>query len=317
AIIRRGGNTSDRDVIGPDRQQDYSLWSAYISGDYELNDELTATAGFGMAQRPPTATELYAMRPFESILQQGLNRIQGYPFLKPESLKQLDIGLKMERERFRGSVRGFYSWIDDYITHQGTAVDPTSSSSRITSIFVNTPEATLAGGEAFGEWDVAPQLSLFGSASYVEGQNRTLNQLLFGSPSLPDPPGSSQGADFGRDAFDQDPGEEPLPQIPPLESRLGVRIHDNSPAARWGAEFMVRIVDDQNRVANRSLLEQPTAGFTTFDIRGFLRPADNWTLTFGVLNFTDKHYREHLDNRAGNQLYQPGITGYFGTEFTY
>lgn len=316
-ISRRGGNGSSRDVIGPDRKQNYGLWSAYVSGDYQLNDDLTATTGFGLAQRPPTVTELYAMRPFESVLQQGLNRVQGYPFLKPESLRQIDIGLRMERERFRGSVRGFYAWIDDYITQQGIAVDPTSSSSRITTVFVNTPEATLAGGEAFGEWDVAPQLSLFGSVMYVEGQNQTLNQLSFGSASLPEPPGSRQGREMGRNAFDQTTGKEPLPQMPPLESRLGFRIHDESPDASWGAEFMVRIVNGQDRVANRSLLEQATPGFTTYDVRGFVRPTDDWTLTFGVLNFTDKFYREHLDNRAGNQLYQPGITGYFGAEFVY
>ena len=317
AITRRGGVGSPLDVLGPERENSFTLWSAYVAGDCKLTELLTASVGFGLAERPPTLTELYAMRPFESVLQQGLNRIQGYPFLDPERLQQLDVGLRAEHERFRGTVRGFYAWIDDYITSQGLADDPTSSSRRTTSVFVNTPEATLAGGEVFGEWDVNQTASLFGSLMYVEGRNHTLNELLYGTPSLPAPPGSRNGGLFNRVVFDQTVGKEPLPQIPPLESRLGIRFRAAGPDPSWGAEFMTRIVDNQDRVASGSLLEQPTPGFTTYDFRGFWRPYERLTILFGVLNFTDKQYREHLDNRAGNQLFQPGITGYLGSEVTY
>lgn len=316
-IGRRGGNTSDRDVLGPDRNQSYALWAAYVSAEYDLSEALTATGGVGFAHRPPTLTELFAMRPFESLSQQGLNRIQGFPSLDPEYLRQVDVALVMNRETFRWTARGFYAWIDDYITQQGFAVDPTSSSARLTTVFVNTPLATMAGGEIFGEWDVSSGLTFFGTVMYVEGTNETVNERLFNTPTLPAPDGSRQGSAFGRSAFDQSPGEEPLPQIPPLESRLGIRLQDESPESRWGAELMVRVVDDQDRVANRTLLEQRTPGFTTYDVRAFVRPVDDWTLTFGVLNFTDKRYREHLDNRAGNQFYQPGITAYFGSEVRY
>ncbi|MDP7014200.1 MAG: TonB-dependent receptor [Pirellulaceae bacterium] len=316
-VISRRGGASTKDVLGPDRDNSFTLWSAYITGDYDVNEMVTANIGFGLAQRPPTLTELYSMRPFASVLQQGLNRVQGFPFLSPERLKQLDVGLRMETESFRGGARGFYSWIDDYITSQGFAVDPTSSTERITSVFVNTPQATLAGGELFGEWDVDPNTTLFGSLMYVEGKNRTLNQLLFNTPSLPRPPGSSSGAAFGRSAFDQSLGQEALPQIPPLETRLGLRFHESAADPVWGAEFLVRIVDDQDRVADGSLLEQATPGFATFDFRGFYRPCEDLAIIFGVLNFTDRHYREHLDNRAGNQLFQPGVTGYVGSELSY
>ena len=153
--------------------------------------------------------------------------------------------------------------------------------------------------------------------TYVEGRNQTLNELLFDTPTLPEPPGSRSGRGFGRSAFDQSVGQEPLPQIPPLESRLGLRFQNHDVNPTWGTEFLVRIVDNQDRLASKSLLEEPTPGFTTFDFRGYYRPAKNHTLIFGVLNFTDKHYREHLDNRAGNQLFQPGITGYVGSEVSF
>ena len=316
-IERRGGVAPPLDVLGPDRDNSYSLWSAYVTGDYELTEMWTANLGFGMAQRPPTLTELYAMRPFESVLQQGLNRIQGYPFLRPERVKQLDVGLLADNEDFHGGIRGFYALIDDYITSQGLAVDPTSSTDRITSVFVNTPEATLSGGEIWGEWDVKPMYTLLGSMMFVEGQNHTLNERLFNTSSLPRPPGSSTGGLVGRNTFDQQVGEEPLPQIPPLESNLGMRFHEAASDPNWEVEFVARVVAAQDRVANRSLLEEVTPGFTTYDIRFFWRPYDNLQLMSGVLNFTDKFYREHLDNRAGNQLYQPGTSGYLGFLLTY
>ena len=81
-------------------------------------------------------------------------------------------------------------------------------------------------------------------------------------------------------------------------------------------EFTARIVDNQDRIA-RSLLEEATPGFTTYDVRGYWRPTDTLTMVFGVLNLTDKLYREHLDTRAGNQLFQPGMSAYIGSELTY
>ncbi|MFT7640286.1 MAG: iron complex outermembrane receptor protein, partial [Pirellulaceae bacterium] len=166
-------------------------------------------------------------------------------------------------------------------------------------------------------WDVRSNVSLFGSVMYVEGRNNSLNEELFGTASLPAPPGSRQGAFFGRGSFDQSVGAEALPQTPPLDSRVGIRIRERVEESRWEIEFSARIVDNQDRVASGSLLEQMTPGFTTYDLRGSIRPYEDLTLIFGVLNIFDKHYREHLDNRAGDQLYQPGVTGYFGTELSY
>src|SRR5262249_6293670 len=62
----------------------FSLWSAYINGDYKIDEHLSAQAGFGFAQRPPTLTELYATGPFIALLQQGLTRTIGDPHLDPE-----------------------------------------------------------------------------------------------------------------------------------------------------------------------------------------------------------------------------------------
>jgi len=81
-----------------------------------------------------------------------------------------------------------------------------------------------------------------------------------------------------------------------------------------------RIVDNQDRVAT-SLLGTPTAGFTTWDLRGTYQPRklDGLLLTAGVENFTDKAYREHVDFRSltGVQILQPGVNFYAGLDWAY
>ena len=112
--------------------------------------------------------------------------------------------------------------------------------------------------------------------------------------------------------------EEPLPGILPLESRVGLRLHQACPRPRWSVELSARIVDSQYRVAS-SLLESPTEGFTVWDLRSYWQPTDRLLLVAGVENFTDMNYREHLDFRSpsGNAVYQPGANFYFGSELTY
>jgi outer membrane receptor protein involved in Fe transport len=106
----------------------------------------------------------------------------------------------------------------------------------------------------------------------------------------------------------------------PLESRIGIRWHQAGRDPNWGVELSARVVDDQDLVA-LSLLETPTPGFTTYDLRSFWRPRRNLILVAGVENFTDKNYREHLDYNPANPLalgtLQPGINGYLGAEWIY
>ena len=107
-----------------------------------------------------------------------------------------------------------------------------------------------------------------------------------------------------------------MPGIPPLETRLGVRLHEPGVQPGWGVEFEARVVDNQDRVA-ASLREQETPGFTTLNLRTFWRPEDNLLLVAGVENLTDKFYREHLDYRSGRGVYQPGINFYSSIEITW
>ena len=279
-------------------KQDFTLASAFVMAEYEINPEWTAIGGFGYAMRPPTLTELYAGLPFLAILQHGFTKVLGNPNLDPERLWQVDVGLSADYERVRGMVRGFHAWVGDYVTFQafGNLPGMTNPDSVLVQ-FINTDLATLVGAEGYAEYLWTDWLTCFGTLSYVEGRDQTRDIREY------------------PDFFGQSP-TEPLPGIVPLESRVGFRLHEPNEWQRWAVEFSARIVDNQSLVAS-TLLEKPTPGFTTYDLRGYWQATKSLLLVAGVENLTNKHYREHLDLRTGHGVFQPGRSFYVGSELVY
>jgi iron complex outermembrane receptor protein len=205
----------------------------------------------------------------------------------------------------------FHAWIDDYVTLSGDIVErPPFLSARLFR-FVNTDEATLAGFEASGEYDWSDYLSPFATIKYVEGRDQVIDQ--------------------------------PLTQIPPLDSVVGIRLHEPSQARLWSVEFAARIVDNQDRLGTvrtgvfegRPLgietIEEETPGFTVWHLRSYYNYSQNLTFTAGIENLFDRNYQEHLDlrlrgpsgftERTGldqiTRTLAPGITPYFGIDWTF
>jgi outer membrane receptor protein involved in Fe transport len=289
--------------------RDFQLFSAYFSSEFKLDEHLTSLASYGYAMRAPTLTELYAAGPFVGVLQQGLSRLIGDPNLAAERLNQLDVGLKADYGWFKGGVTGFYAYIDNYITF-----DQNKGGSGINQVvFTNTDEATLAGAELFGQADLTGWLTPFGGLSYVQGEDRTHVDSRR-PPSLAS--SRRNNAITGETAV----ASEALPQIPPLEGRVGIRFHEAQVTPKWSIELSARMVAGQNNVAT-SLGEIPTPGFTVFDLRTFWQVNPKLLLTAGVENFGDRFYREHLDpvggDIYGDPLYRPGYNFYFSSQLTY
>jgi outer membrane receptor protein involved in Fe transport len=310
------------DILGSDEfAQTFGLWAAYVTGEYEIDCCWTAEFAAGYAQRPPSLTELYAAESFMFVLQNGLNILTGDPRLNPEQLCQIDVGLRLDTDRFRGRIGGYHGWAWDYITFENTGIQrgPSGEIEQVRLKYVNTDLATFLGAELYGECDWNDWLTPFATVSYIEGRDRTRNGDFATWSSGPGRP-SSRWPGLPRGAFSGVSGseEEPLPGISPLESRLGFRLHQPVQSPRWSAELSARLVDRQDRVAS-SLLETPTPGFTVWDLRSYWRATDRLLLIAGVENFTDRNYREHLDFRSpsGIQMFQPGISSYFGGELTY
>ncbi|MHB0841531.1 TonB-dependent copper receptor [Stutzerimonas nitrititolerans] len=93
---------------------------------------------------------------------------------------------------------------------------------------------------------------------------------------------------------------EALPQMPPLEGRLGLTYEQGD----WSAAGLWRVVAAQNRVAEgkgnvTSKDFDESSGFGVFSLNGAYRVNQNFKLSTGIDNLFDKAYSEHL-NQAGN-----------------
>lgn len=309
------------DVIGSsDFDRDFTLGSAFVMLEGKTDLCRTVTIAFGYAERAPAMTELYAAQPFMFLLQNGLNTVTGNPNLDKERLWQVDVGLKHDDGRLRSGINGFHSWINDYITFENIRTTP----EQVGLKFVNTDLATLAGGEIYAEFDSNRWVTTFATLSYVEGRDHSRNgdaATVRATPGVPSTPTTQvAGVRGGASGAPPAAAEEPLPNMAPLMSRIGFRLHEPITTPRWSLELSARIVDNQDRVAS-SLLESVTPGFTVWDLRGYMQALDNLILVAGVENFTDKQYQEYLDYRSAGagslQVFQPGVNFYFGSELTY
>jgi outer membrane receptor protein involved in Fe transport len=310
--------------------QNFELWSAYLTAAYDLGDGWKVVASGGHGQRPPNLTELYVAESFLFLLQNGQNTATGDPTLRPERLWQVDFGLECRQTTFRGGAKAFYAWAQDYITFENLNVvdgPPFGQVEQVQLKYVNTDLATLVGAELFGEFDAAEWLTPFATLRAVQGTDRTRTGEFAtrkvadgGAVVIPSTrvPGLPRGFFSGVEG----PDEEPLPAIAPLEARIGARLHEGVQNPRWGLEFTARVADDQDRVA-ASLLESPTPGFAVYDLRSFWRPRNDLLLVAGVENLGNRNYREHLDFRQTfdgellRAVFQPGISVYFGGELVY
>lgn len=291
------------DIKDSGLEQNFVTWSTYASADVLLTENWTLNTGMGFAERPPTLTELYVDNAFIGSLQRGLTFLDGDPQLRPEKLKQIDLGLRGNYDRWTGGAHTYYSWIEDYITYDlFTDPDPDGGFPQ-GAAFVNTDLATLRGIDSFFRYQASDMVALFGLLSYVEGEDRSRDKPARLSGSSP----RSNTSGVPREA---------LPGIAPLDSRLGILLHEPTPQQRWGIEFSSRMVARQRRVA-ATLEEIETPGFATLDLRAYRRLGQRATWTGGVENMTDRFYREHLDYRTGLGVFRPGVNFYTGLELFY
>ncbi len=308
--IQTNANGMGQDYDSQRQNSNYSLatleqsdlpFAFYMAGDLEVDQGLLVTGGFGHAQRVPTLTERYADGLFLGIIQNGFSRVIGQPDLDMERAWQLDLGVEIDQENYRGFLRAYHSWIIDYVTYEVNQIsDPTGA--RLLHA-INTDLATLTGFETYGELDLTERLSGFGSASWVYGNDQEIHQ--------------------------------PLAQIRPFESTIGLRWHDPSVVRTWGIDFGVRMVARQwreayfrtvNPLANGTVapVESETPGFLVCYIRGYRQLSRNLNVVGGIENVFDRSYIEHLDLRLGpdgpygpTNLLAPGFGPFVGVEWVH
>ncbi|OYV84460.1 MAG: hypothetical protein B7Z73_15375, partial [Planctomycetia bacterium 21-64-5] len=250
--------------------QNNGLYSFYMVNQLEVTEHWSAGLSFGQAQRPPSLIDRYADGMFMGILQSGYRRVIGNPNLAPERNWQIDASINGKYEKWRGFLRGYDSWVINYITYsENSARDPTGAVLLNT---LNTPLAELRGFEAFNSFDATPRITPYASAHYVYGVDQTLGQ--------------------------------PLPQIPPLQGFAGFRFHDPNGGRKWGLEAFATITREQDRNASIRVtglpgaapvpIEMQTPGWTTYNTRGYWHVSNSLTLSGGINNISNKTYIQHL-----------------------
>lgn len=189
--------------------------------------------------------------------------------VRPERTTQLDVGMQYRTSRLKAWISGYAGLVSDFIVFRyGSGMMAVDRASNI--------DARIAGGEAGLVYAPAAHWKADATLAYAWGQNRTEHR--------------------------------PLPQMPPLEARLGL-TYDNG---RWSAGALWRIASAQRRVAvgEGNIVGQdlgPSTGFGVFSLNGGLRFGHGLTLSAGIDNLLDKVYAEHINAAV------EGLSGYINT----
>ncbi|QXH47269.1 TonB-dependent copper receptor [Pseudomonas xanthosomatis] len=183
--------------------------------------------------------------------------------IKPEKTTQLDFGIQYQGERLEAWASGYVGQVRDYILFDYRTGMMGMSSTQAQNI-----DARIMGGELGAAYKLSENWKADATLAYAWGKN------------------SSDG--------------KALPQMPPLESRLGLTYSRDA----WSVGSLWRVVAAQNRIVeNQGNVVgkdyQKSGGFGVFSLNGAYKVNRNLKLSAGVDNLFDKAYAEHL-NLAGN-----------------
>jgi iron complex outermembrane receptor protein len=183
--------------------------------------------------------------------------------IKPEKTTQLDFGVQYASDDLQAWASGYVGQIRDYILFTYTSGGMMGDTSQAENI-----DARIMGGELGAAYRLSDVWKADATLAYAWGKN------------------SSDG--------------KALPQMPPLEARLGLIYEQGD----WSAGALWRLVAAQNRVAEGlgNVVGQDfgkSAGFGVFSLNGAYRISEQVKISTGVDNLFDKAYSEHL-NLAGD-----------------
>ncbi len=207
--------------------------------------------------------------------------------LKTEKTTQLDIGAQYSGKRFNSWVSAYMGRVNDYILFR---YDP--SNARVSE--ADNVNANIMGSEAGFSYQLSEHWKTDASLAWSWAENTSDHKAL--------------------------------PQIPPLEGRLGL----NWESGNWSSGGVLRLVSSQKRIAeNEGNVVgkdfEKSAGFAIFSANLAYNVTPNVKLSGGVDNLFNTTYSEHL-NLAGNSAFgysantplnEPGRSGWAKINVTF
>ena len=216
---------------------------------------------------------------WELFGQHAEKTLASFAGLRPEKTTQLDVGMQYRSADLQAWLSGYAGVVEDFILFR---YGQGMAAGRAMNV-----QARIAGGEAGLAYALGKRWKLDATLAYAWGANRT--------------------------------GHRPLPQMPPLETRLGLTYD----TGRWSAGALWRLAAAQRRVAagEGNLVGQdlgPSGGFGVFSLNAGYRLGHGLTLSAGIDNLFGRTYAEHV-NAANLELAgyvntvrvnEPGRTGW-------
>ncbi|HEF4771465.1 TonB-dependent copper receptor [Burkholderia multivorans] len=188
--------------------------------------------------------------------------VNAFSAVQPEKTTQLDIGAQYKSDRLDAWVSAYAGYVQDFILfdYASGMMGPTTRASNV--------NAQIMGGEAGVGWRPLAPLRIETSVAYAWGRNATSG--------------------------------DPLPQMPPLEARVGLEYTRGA----WSAGGLWRVVAPQHRYAlnEGNVVGKdfgPSAGFGVLSLHAQYNVSKTVQISVGVDNLLNKAYAEHL-NLAGN-----------------
>ncbi|EJO62665.1 TonB-dependent copper receptor [Burkholderia multivorans] len=188
--------------------------------------------------------------------------VNAFSAVQPEKTTQLDIGAQYKSDRLDAWVSAYAGYVQDFILfdYASGMMGPTTRASNV--------NAQIMGGEAGVGWRPVAPLRIETSVAYAWGRNATSG--------------------------------DPLPQMPPLEARVGLKYTRGA----WSAGGLWRVVAPQHRYAlnEGNVVGKdfgPSAGFGVLSLHAQYNLSKTVQISVGVDNLLNKAYAEHL-NLAGN-----------------
>lgn len=188
--------------------------------------------------------------------------VNAFSAVQPEKTTQLDVGAQYKSDRFDAWVSAYAGYVQDFILFNYAAgmMGPSTQATNV--------NAQIMGGEAGVSWRPVAPLRVETSLAYAWGRNVA--------------------------------NGDPLPQMPPLEARIGLEYTRGA----WSAGGLWRVVAPQHRYAPNegNVVGKdfgPSAGFGVLSLHTQYNVSKTVQISVGVDNVLNKAYTEHL-NLAGN-----------------
>lgn len=259
-------------------------WNSMVSairGTYRLDPYWSVYGGISQGFRAPNLDDLSGNLTARS----GLTAL-GSMDVEPEKFLNHELGIRRGNNRLQAGAAVFYTSIRDVVTP--VPVAPGSA----TTVTTNGQDGYVYGIEVDGSWQITPEWTLSGFASWQDGKAETPD--FIGGPVA----------------------EEPLSRLMPLTARAALRW--SHPNGRLWAEARVTASARADRLSagdrrdTQRIPPEGTPGYAVVGLHGGWQARPDLLLTLGMENLTDRDYRIH-----GSGQNEPGFNVITGIKWTW